>query len=136
MSTDHLIADIPQKALIKFEGKVLIVKDTGNGQWELPGGRLSINEKPHDGLKRELMEELGIDVEVSQAYDTFVFTSKTGINHFVTIYLCQLKSNLSDIKISDSENTEIMWIGRTDMVGLSMRDEYKEVLKKFFDSKS
>ena len=49
------------KALIRDnEGKVLVIKENQD-TWSLPGGGLDHGEKPEDGIKRELKEELAID---------------------------------------------------------------------------
>ena len=54
-------------SLVDRDGRILISKRSENkfmpGYWEFPGGKIKSNEKPFLALKRELGEELGIDVK-------------------------------------------------------------------------
>lgn len=58
----HVVAG----ALFDNQGRVLIAQRPPGkhmaGGWEFPGGKLEPDEEPLNGLKRELKEELGIDV--------------------------------------------------------------------------
>lgn len=46
--------------------KVLIHKSAKDNFWALPGGRVEFNEPAHETVKREMQEELGIDVCVER----------------------------------------------------------------------
>ena len=43
-------------------GRVLLVKPNYRDHWSLPGGILEHGEPPHEGCRREVKEELGLDI--------------------------------------------------------------------------
>ena len=84
-------------AVVVQAGRVLLVRrDTEplRGEWSVPGGMLELGEKLRDGIRREVQEETGLDVEVGDALDVFdsIFTDALGRTqyHYVLIdYLCK-----------------------------------------------
>ncbi len=58
--------------LIIKDNMILLIKKFGgpyNGKLDLPGGTIEFGEKPENALKRELMEEVGIEVVDYQLFD-------------------------------------------------------------------
>jgi 8-oxo-dGTP pyrophosphatase MutT (NUDIX family) len=53
------------KCVLTRDGEVLLVRHTygDRGRWELPGGGIKRREAPPDAARREIREELGIEVE-------------------------------------------------------------------------
>ncbi|HWH01151.1 MAG TPA: NUDIX hydrolase [Pilimelia sp.] len=44
-------------------GRILMTRRRDNGKWEPPGGVLELGESILDGLRREVREETGLDIE-------------------------------------------------------------------------
>lgn len=44
-------------------GRILLIRRRDNQHWEPPGGVLELAETIHDGLRREVREETGLDIE-------------------------------------------------------------------------
>jgi 8-oxo-dGTP diphosphatase len=62
-------------ALIERDGKVLLGRrafDPGAGCWGLPGGFLEEVEEPHAGLRREVREETGLEIEPGELFGTWL----------------------------------------------------------------
>ncbi|MBI4424327.1 MAG: (deoxy)nucleoside triphosphate pyrophosphohydrolase [Elusimicrobia bacterium] len=61
-------------AVLERDGKILLARRRPGGPlsglWEFPGGKIEPGEAPADCLKRELLEELGLDAEIGATIAT------------------------------------------------------------------
>jgi 8-oxo-dGTP pyrophosphatase MutT (NUDIX family) len=56
------------KAILVCDGEVLLVRHSyGPKRWEMPGGGVKRGEEPLAALRRELLEELGLEISAAVA---------------------------------------------------------------------
>ncbi len=80
-------------AIIEEDGRYFIAqrkKDSHLGlKWEFPGGKVEKGESPEVCLKREIIEELNLLIEVKDIYQ--VVSHNYGEKHIILLfYLCQI----------------------------------------------
>ncbi len=82
-------------AVITKQGRILLTRrpDKGKhpGYWEFPGGKLDPGESPAQALKRELHEELGIDVAVENIFEVAYYQYEWG-PVLILAYRCRIVS--------------------------------------------
>lgn len=125
--------------IVNERGELLLIKRGGNnphkpGVWEIPGGRLEPMEDPFEGLKREIKEETGLDVEVMNPLRIHHFTRDDGQKITMITFLCKPVSGSVNLS---NEHTEYLWI-EMDNSFSKLHPAYHEeveIFKKFFSKK-
>ncbi|MEI7719595.1 MAG: NUDIX hydrolase [bacterium] len=132
----HFVGMVAQKALIEKDGKILMVQYPETdlyvpGLWDLPGGRLHNDEVASDGLKREVKEELGVDIEIIGVVTAFL-NHGISFNAFVVIYRAALMDLEQPLTPEAGEIGKIEWCDKQDLLTLPFAfPEFKEALKPF-----
>jgi len=122
-------------AAIVSNGRILLVRRAAEplkGQWSIPGGALEVGEKLHDGIRREALEETGLQVEHQLVLEVFdsIFHDERGRTqyHYVLIdYLCRVTGGEA---CAGSDVSEVRWVTEDELSGLGLRESIERVVRK------
>ncbi len=122
------------KAIIQNNNKFLVIKQiVGNSIiWDLPGGKVEYGESPYDTLKREVKEEVNLDIEILQPIGIWWFFRIDNNDQVVcTTFVCKPRTNDIDLTRNPAQEniSEFRWVTKDEFLG----DKYPtshESLKK------
>lgn len=116
-------------AVIEKDGKILIARKRSlfaKESWEFPGGKLEYNETLEECLKREIREELAIEIEVGD----FVCSNKHIIDcsKAITLYAYRARYVSGTIALTDHEETR--WVLPEDLMKYDYPDPDRMIAKE------
>ncbi|MEU9304981.1 NUDIX hydrolase [Streptomyces sp. NPDC048269] len=116
-SAGHVKATASAAAIVRDEqGRVLIVNPVYKERWNLPGGHLEEGEIPTAAVRRELREELGLDLEIGDLLVTAWVTRAEGSHVFYVFDGPQLSPEQQQaISLQKSEIDEVRFCLPEDM---------------------
>ena len=122
-------------AIIRDKEKILIAqRKRGSSlelKWELPGGKIELNESPEECLKRELLEEFGIETEILG-----FFTSNTHRYKDITVKL--LAFNVRYIKGDFALNSheKVHWVNVKNLKDYDFAEADIPIIEKIVETEN
>ncbi len=85
--TTNPLWPVSVKGVLAWDGEVVVLRNDRD-EWELPGGRLESTDRDAPAaLRREMDEELGLDVEVHELLDAWIY-DVAGMRVLIVTYRC------------------------------------------------
>jgi len=104
-------------AIIVYEGKILLLTNRETGRYTLPGGGIEVGERLEDALKREVLEETGLVVEVGrfahfEEYFFYIDPIDAALQMFLFFYFCKPLTFdlLKDEDVVDEGDEKPRWV--------------------------
>lgn len=132
-----IVQKIVVGGVIINEGKVLIIQRAANdsfpGLWEIPSGKREPLEKTTEGVKREVKEETGLDIEVGDVIGVFDFKveKEDEIRDATQISFLAKPIGNTEVKLSN-EHQAFAWIIESEISKYNLSDATKEIIQKAF----
>ena len=115
-------------AVIKKDNKYLIAQRNRDKHlafyWEFPGGKVNNDESFVNALKREILEELSINIKINNKISSERFRDKK-INVEVHYFLCEKL----DEEIILSEHEDMKWVFKKNLLNFNLAPGDSKIIK-------
>ena len=123
--------------MIFDRGKILLVergKEPLKGYWSIPGGIVETGEKLVEGIRREVAEETGLDVEPYSMFEIFerIIPDAEGKPeyHYVLVdYLCR---RVSGEPAAASDVSRVAWVSEPELGAYRLTEGTLGVIERAF----
>lgn len=120
VGNDLLVYPVVAACIKNSKGKILLVKKRKSGIWGFPAGGVEPDETIHQALKREIKEEINVDVAPTRliaVYSTpeFDFTYPNGNNIHPLIFFFDCRVVKNDDFLQSGEIAEARYFSQSEL---------------------
>ena len=134
LETGPATPKVDVRAAVFWEGRILLVKEPGEGGWSLPGGWADVGESPSEAAARETLEESGYrvrPVRLLAAYDRDRQGHPPIPYHvYKLVFLCEMMGNTPS---SDVDTEGARFFGEQELPELSVSRVTLAQISRFFE---
>jgi 8-oxo-dGTP diphosphatase len=132
MKEGQKIIDVTCALIINGQNQLLAVQRSSTMslplQWELPGGKIEMNETPEDCIIREIQEELSIKIELLKVLESNVHDYP-----LITINLIPFISKQIAGNIILNEHIAFRWLNANELLDLDWADADIPILYQYLN---
>jgi 8-oxo-dGTP diphosphatase len=98
--------------IVDDQDRVLLIQRRDTGAWQIPGGILELDEDIHTGLRREVREETGLDVEPERLTGVY---KNMPLGVVALVFRCQTTGGRPQ---ASDETTAVKWVESSEVAEL------------------
>ena len=99
--------------VIREDGKIAIFNKSNKNEYKLPGGGLEGEEKPEEAVKREVLEEIGCEIEIIETLGiTEEYKSLNNFKQISYVYIGKVLKDTKQLNVTEKEKDEgakLLW---------------------------
>jgi 8-oxo-dGTP diphosphatase len=121
-----------------FSPKRAATKKFLPGVHELPGGHIDFGEGMREGLKREIMEEFGVRIEIGECFGVFTYMNEIkGSQSLEAVYFAKLIDPEELICLNAEDHESFLWLKEDELDKIMNKNKTEndleiKVIKKGF----
>ncbi|QOX80118.1 NUDIX hydrolase [Trichlorobacter lovleyi] len=131
---EHIVTSVVA-VIIDEQERVLLTRRSippFKDMWVMPGGKIDLGEPIATALRREVDEEVGLDIEVGSLIDVFehVTPGEENCHYIILFYRCRPVHY--DLSHNPDEVSEAVWVARGDLARYDMPEGTRSILGTLF----
>ena len=113
------------------QGDKILVQERVDSNWSglcFPGGHVEEGESFVESVKREVLEETGLEIVAPMLCGVKQWTQRNGEYRYIVFFY---KTNQFKGEIKDSKEGRVFWIDRKDLKNFTLADGFESMIEVF-----